>query len=74
MVFISLHVIGYFIAFKEKKENRTAIAIGAAYTNNGLAIVLAVSYFRPEILVLMVLSEIPWSTLPALFRKFITKL
>jgi BASS family bile acid:Na+ symporter len=74
LVFISLHVIGYFIAFKEKKENRTAIAIGAAYTNNGLAIVLAVSYFRPEILVLMVLSEIPWSTLPALFRKFITKL
>jgi BASS family bile acid:Na+ symporter len=74
LVFIILHVIGYFIAFKEKKENRISIAIGAAYTNNGLAIVLAVSYFRPEILVLMVLSEIPWSTLPALFRKLITHL
>lgn len=74
LVFIVLHFIGYFMAYKEKKENRTAIAIGAAYTNNGLAIVLAVSYFRPEILVLMVLSEIPWSTLPALFRKFITNL
>jgi BASS family bile acid:Na+ symporter len=69
LVFIILHVVGYMIGFKEKKEDRISIAIGAAYMNNGLAIVLAVSYFNPEILILMILSEIPWNTLLAPFKK-----
>jgi len=71
LVFTLLHVIGYMICPYENKENRIAIAIGAAYMNNGMAIVLAVSYFRPEILVLMVLSEIPWNTLLAPFKKVV---
>jgi predicted Na+-dependent transporter len=74
LVFILLHVIGYLIIIKQKKENRIAVSIGAAYMNNGLAIVLAASYFKPEILVLMVLSEIPWNTLLAPFRKVISQL
>jgi BASS family bile acid:Na+ symporter len=71
LVFILLHVIGYMICPNESKENRIAIAIGSAYMNNGMAIVLAVSYFKPEILVLMVLSEIPWNTLLAPFKKVV---
>jgi len=71
LVFILLHVIGYLICFKQNKENRIAVAIGAAYMNNGMAIVLATSYFKPEILVLMVLSELPWNTLLAPFKKVI---
>jgi len=71
LVFILLHVIGYMICPKENKENRIAITIGSAYMNNGMAIVLAVSYFKPEILVLMVLSEIPWNTLLAPFKKVV---
>jgi bile acid:Na+ symporter, BASS family len=71
VVFILLHAIGYFIAFREKKEDRIAMAVSAAYMNNGLAIVLATTYFRPEIVVLMVLSEIPWNTLLAPFKKVI---
>lgn len=74
LVFIILHIIGYLICLKEKKENRIAIAIGAAYMNNGLAIVLATSYFKPEILVLMVLSEIPWNTLLDPFKRVAAKL
>jgi len=74
LVFILLHVIGYLICIKQKKENRIAVSIGAAYMNNGLAIVLAASYFKPDILVLMVLSEIPWNTLLAPFRKVIRQL
>jgi hypothetical protein len=42
--------------------------------NNGMAIVLAASYFTPEILVLMVLSEIPWNTLLAPFKKVVSRL
>jgi len=71
LVFIILHVIGYLICFKQNKENRIAVAIGAAYMNNGMAIVLAASYFKPEILVLMVLSELPWNTLLGPFKRIL---
>jgi predicted Na+-dependent transporter len=74
LVFILLHIIGYLICFKQNKENRIAVAIGAAYMNNGMAIVLATSYFKPEVLVLMVLSELPWNTLLAPFKKVLSQL
>lgn len=74
LVFIILHVIGYLICFKQNKENKIAVAIGAAYMNNGMAIVLAASYFKPEVLVLMVLSELPWNTLLAPFKSVISQL
>jgi BASS family bile acid:Na+ symporter len=74
LVFIILHFIGYMICFKEPRQSRIAVAIGAAYINNGLAIVLAASYFKPEILVLMVLSELPWNTLIAPFRRIVLKM
>jgi bile acid:Na+ symporter, BASS family len=74
VVFILLHVIGYLICFRQNKENRIAVAIGAAYMNNGMAIVLAASYFKPEVLVLMVLSELPWNTLLGPFKKIISLL
>ena len=74
LVFILLHITGYMICFKQKKENRIAVAIGAAYMNNGMAIVLATSYFKPEVLVLMVLSELPWNTLLGPFKKVMHQL
>ena len=74
LVFIILHLIGYMICFKQNKENRIAVAIGAAYMNNGMAIVLAASYFKPEILVLMVLSELPWNTLLGPFKRVISRM
>jgi predicted Na+-dependent transporter len=74
IVFILLHIIGYLICFKQRKENKIAVSIGAAYMNNGMAIVLATSYFKPEVLVLMVLSELPWNTLLGPFRKIISHL
>ena len=71
LIFILLHVIGYLIGYNQNKENKVAIAIGAAYMNNGMAIVLAATHFGPSVLVLMVLSEIPWNTLLAPFKKII---
>lgn len=68
LVFILLHLIGYFMGFREDRKGKIATAIGAAYMNNAMAIVLAAVYF-PYILVLMVLSEIPWNTLLIPFRK-----
>ena len=71
LVFILLHAIGYVICYRESKENKIALSITSAYMNNGLAIVLASAYFGPGILVLMVLSEIPWNTLPGPFKRIL---
>jgi len=71
LVFIILHAVGYFICYRESKENKIALSITSAYMNNGLAIVLASTYFGPGILVLMVLSEIPWNTLLAPFKRIL---
>jgi BASS family bile acid:Na+ symporter len=71
LVFIILHAVGYVICYGESKENKISLSITSAYMNNGLAIVLASTYFGPGILVLMVLSEIPWNTLLAPFRKIL---
>jgi bile acid:Na+ symporter, BASS family len=73
-VFIMLHIAGYRICPGSKKENKIALSVSAAYMNNGLAIVLAASYFSPNILVLMVLSEIPWNTLLAPFKRVVRHL
>jgi predicted Na+-dependent transporter len=74
LVFIMLHAVGYIICHRKSKEDKIALSVTAAYMNNGLAIVLASAYFGPEILVLMVLSEIPWNTLLAPFRRIVSNL
>ncbi|GAB5551922.1 MAG: hypothetical protein Sapg2KO_15130 [Saprospiraceae bacterium] len=62
LVFIIVHIIGFLISWKQNKPDRIAIIIERSYMNNGLAIVLAAAAFPPSILILMVISEIPWST------------
>jgi BASS family bile acid:Na+ symporter len=69
LVFTLLHATGYLMGFRQNKENKIAYAVTSAYMNNGMAIVLASAYFGPDILILMVLSELPWNTLPAPFKK-----
>lgn len=71
IVFILLHFIGYIMGFKESSKGRIATTISAVYKNNGLAIVLAALYFEPFVLVLMVLTELPWNTLLIPYRKFV---
>ena len=69
IVYILLHAAGYLTGYGLDRESRIAVTIGAAYKNNGMAIVLAALHFEPAILVLMVLSEFPWNTLLAPFRR-----
>ncbi len=69
VVYIVLHAAGYFIAPGQDRQSRIAVTISSAYRNNGMAIVLAAIYFEPSVLVLVVLSEFPWSTLLAPFRR-----
>lgn len=71
VVCILLHFIGHLMGFKETNKGKIATTIASAYKNNGMAIVLAALYFEPAILVLMVLSELPWNTLLIPYRKVI---
>lgn len=71
VVFIVLHYIGHLMGMKEDKEGKIAITIGSAYKNIGMSIVLAALYFEPAILVLTVLSELPWNTLLIPYKKVI---
>lgn len=73
-IFILLHVIGYLMGYGQSKANKTTFAIGKAYMNNGMAIVLAATHFEPSVLIFMVLSEFPWSTLLAPFKKVVDRL
>jgi BASS family bile acid:Na+ symporter len=72
LLFILLHVMGYFIGHSKSREDKIAITVVSAYRNNGLAIVLAAVYFEPPILILMVLTELPWNTLLIPFRRIAT--
>lgn len=69
VVFIILHIMGYLLAFGRNKQDKIAITVSRAYMNNGMAVVLAASFFQPSILILMILSEIPWNTLLFPFQK-----
>ena len=69
VIYIFLHAAGYLTGYGLDRKSRIAVTIGAAYKNNGMAIVLAAIHFEPAILVLMVLSEFPWNTLLAPFRR-----
>ncbi len=71
LISVLLHFIGYLIGKPHNKENKIAIIVGLAYKNNGMAIVLAAIHFHPSILILMILSEFPWATLLAPFRRII---
>lgn len=67
-VFVLLHVLGFLMAWGRPWPDKLSLVIGHAYMNNGLAIVLAASFFEPSVLVLMVLSEFPWNTFPVGLR------
>lgn len=67
--FIALHVIGYIAGSGRNKRDKIAITVSNTYRNNGMAIVIAASFFSAPIVILAVLSEIPWSTLLAPFKR-----
>ena len=73
LVFLLLHIVGYLLAIHLSREEKIAVITERAYMNNGLAIVLAANFFPPYILILMVIAEIPWSTMLIPLRWIIKK-
>lgn len=73
-LFIFLQIAGYLTAFWRNKEDKIALSISKTYMNNSLALGLALAFFPPKIVLIMVLSEIPWNTTLAPFNYFLKKL
>lgn len=71
LLFILLHIAGYLVGFWRKKEDKVALSVTKTYMNIALAIVLGLSFFTPNIALILVLSEIPWSTTLGGFRHII---
>lgn len=73
-LFIFLHILGYLVAFWRNKEDKIALSVAKTYMNSSLALGLAIAFFPPKIVLLMVLAEIPWITALAPFNYFLKKL
>jgi BASS family bile acid:Na+ symporter len=70
VAFAAMQCAGYFMGFWLPKDERLALSVGKSVMNNALGIVVAVRFFpdSPRIALVLILSEIPWSTVPALHR------
>ena len=68
VAFLVLQVAGYFTLFWLGHEDRLAASVAKMIMNNGLGIVLAAQFFSPRVLLLLILSEVPWSTMTVLYR------
>jgi bile acid:Na+ symporter, BASS family len=66
--FALYHVIGYFMVFWLKEEERISTANCNAVMNHFLGLVLALLIFSPRVALVLALSSIPWGTMPAIFK------
>lgn len=73
LVYGFLHLSGYYMAWGKSSRDKISIILANAYQNNGMAIVLAAAFFGPEVLLLVILSEFPWNTLPALYGSILQR-
>jgi predicted Na+-dependent transporter len=67
-IFFTIFLVGYFVAPWRSHKDRLALAITKAYPNTGLGAVLAFKFFTPEITLLLVIAQIPWSTTLGAFK------
>jgi Predicted Na+-dependent transporter len=70
--FLIVHLIGYFSFYWEKREIKQTTSVSLAYMNFTLAIFLASQFFpKPQIILPLVLSIIPWATFMPIWRRII---
>lgn len=74
LFFLLSHAIGYFIFYWKKTADKSTASVSLTYMNFTLAIFLAAQFFpKPEVLLPLVLSILPWATLPAAWKWMIKK-
>jgi len=74
VLFVSLHVMGYFLVFWKSVEDRITITICVTYMNFTLAIEIANKFFpEPNVLLPVVLSVLPWALLLTPFQMILRR-
>lgn len=74
ILFLILHILGYFLVFWRGKEDRITITICVTYMNFTLAIELANKFFpEANVLLPVVFSVLPWALLLAPFGMLVNK-
>lgn len=63
LMFIFMQLLGYFSVFWHKKGEKIAVGNAKMIVNNILGVVLAIAFFPPEILTIVILSLIPWNAM-----------
>ncbi|MFC1770716.1 bile acid:sodium symporter [Candidatus Margulisiibacteriota bacterium] len=79
LAFFLFQMIGYLSIIWRKKGGRAAVSNSNVVVNNFLGILLALAFFPPKVVTIVILSFIPWSTLIVLkhtykwYRKFLPR-
>jgi len=71
LLFLFCFWVGYLIPSQEKREKLTNCLMFGCM-NNGIVIIAASKFFSPEVQLVLLLSEVPWSFSLPLFKKFLT--
>ncbi len=69
--FLVLQLAGYFMVYWLSREERIAVSVSKMIMNNALGVVIALEFFNrdyPRVALILILSEIPWSTMTVLYR------
>jgi BASS family bile acid:Na+ symporter len=68
--FAALQFLGYVMGFWLAPDEKLALSVSKTVMNNTLGIVVATRFFpdAPRVALVLILSAIPWSTVPALYR------
>lgn len=73
LMFLAFFTIGIVMMWRSSRKNKIAISVSKTYMNNALAIVIASQYFDSHVVLIAVLSSIPWNFTPGIFKKLTTK-
>jgi bile acid:Na+ symporter, BASS family len=63
IMFFVLQLLGYFSVFWHKKGEKIAVANAKMIVNNILGVVLAIAFFPPEIVTIVIVSLVPWNAM-----------
>jgi bile acid:Na+ symporter, BASS family len=72
ILFFAFQMSGYFMVPWLKKDEKIALSVSKSAMNNGLGIVIATSFFSPEVTTIIILTYLPWLT-NLYFYKFYRK-
>ena len=70
MVFFVFQLAGYFMVFWLKKDEKIAVSVSKTMMNPALGVVLASTFFSSKVALILILSEIPWSTILIFFKLY----